>query len=81
MTHRPAPNQVLQLDFSEYETSRGGTWRTAGVADYWSKYEFGWHWSATANQHDAVAGVEVAIAEAARLLGASLLEASPMHRR
>jgi putative transposase len=39
------PNQVWQFDFSEYETCRGGTWRTAGVADYWSKYEFGWHWS------------------------------------
>ena len=69
------PNQVWQFDFSEYETSRGGTWRTAGVADYWSKYEFGWHWSATANQHDAVAGVELAIGEAARPLGGSLLEA------
>lgn len=68
------PNQVWQFDFSEYKTSRGGTWRTARVADYWSKYEFGWHWSPTANQHDAVAGMELAIAEAARLLGASLLE-------
>ena len=29
----------------------------------------------TANQHDAVAGVELAIAETTRLLGASLLEA------
>jgi transposase InsO family protein len=66
---------VWQFDFSEYETSRGGTWRTAGVADYWSKYEFGWHWSPTANQHDAVAGVELAIAEATRLLGGSLLDA------
>ena len=28
----------------------------------------------TANQHDAVAGVELAIAETARLLGVSLLE-------
>ncbi len=71
------PNQVWQFDFSEYETSRGGIWRTAGVADYWSKYEFGWHWSPTANQHDAVAGVELAIAEAARLLGASCLMLSP----
>ena len=68
------PNQVWQFDFSEYETSRGGTWRTAGVADYWSTYEFGWHWSPTANQHDAVAGMELAIAEATRLLGAFLLE-------
>jgi putative transposase len=49
---------MWQFDFSEYETSRGGTWRTAGVADYWSKYEFGWHLSATANQYEAVAGVE-----------------------
>jgi transposase InsO family protein len=64
-----APNQVWQLDFSEYETPTGGTWRVAGVADYWSKYEFGWHWSPTANQHDAVAAVELALAEAQRLLG------------
>jgi putative transposase len=64
------PNQVWQLDFSEYETPKGGTWRVAGVADYWSKYEFGWHWSPTANQHDAVAAVELALAETQRLLGA-----------
>jgi putative transposase len=25
------PNQVWQLDFSEYETSAGGVWRLAGV--------------------------------------------------
>ena len=41
------PNQVWQFDFSEYETTGGGTWRVAGVADYYSKYEFGWHWSPT----------------------------------
>ncbi len=47
----------------------------AGVADYWSKYEYGWHWSPTANQHDAIAGVELALAEAERMLaGPSLLE-------
>ncbi len=63
------PNQVWQLDFSEYETTAGGTWRVAGVADYWSKYEFGWHWSPTANQHDAIAAVELALGEAQRLLG------------
>jgi len=63
------PNQVWQLDFSEYDTPTGGTWRVAGVADYWSKYEFGWHWSPTANQHDAIAAVELALAEAQRLLG------------
>nr|MBA2768641.1 transposase [Sporichthyaceae bacterium] len=68
------PNQVWQLDFSEFETSRGGTWRIAGCADYWSKYEFGWHISTTANQHDAIAAVELAIAEAQALAGASLLQ-------
>lgn len=70
------PNQVWQLDFSEVETPTGGTWRVAGVADYWSKYEFGWHWSPTANQHDAVEAVQLALSEAQRLLpdGQSLLE-------
>lgn len=43
-----AEHGVVQFDF-EYETTTGGTWRVAGVADYWSKYEFGWHWSPTAN--------------------------------
>lgn len=70
------PNMVWQFDFSEYETAKGGTWRVAGIADYWSKYEFGWHWSPTANKHDAVAAVELALAEAASMLpeGLDLLE-------
>ena len=42
------PNQVWQLDFSEFETRHGGTWRIGGVADYWSKLELGWHVSTTA---------------------------------
>lgn len=45
---------------------RRGTWRVAGIADHYSTYAFGWHWSPTANQHDAIA---VALAEAERLLG------------
>ena len=53
------PNQVWQLDFSEFETTSGGTWRLAGCRDYWSKYELGWHIAPTANQHDATAAVEV----------------------
>lgn len=69
------PNQVWQFDFSEYETRAGGTWRVAGIADYWSKVEFGWHWSPTANQHDAIAAVELALDEAQHLLdGPTLLE-------
>jgi putative transposase len=70
-----APNQVWQLDLSEFETTSGGTWRLVGVADYWSKYEFGWNITPTANQHDAIAAVEVAIAEAEALAGRALLEA------
>jgi putative transposase len=61
------PNQVWQLDFTEFETTSGGTWRLAGCRDYWSKYELGWHVSPTANQHDAIAAVELALAEAQRL--------------
>ncbi|WP_211323233.1 hypothetical protein [Amycolatopsis palatopharyngis] len=33
------PNQVWQLDFSEFETTAGGTWRLAGCRYYGSKYE------------------------------------------
>jgi transposase InsO family protein len=52
------PNQVWQLDFTEFETTSGGTWRLAACRDYWSKYELGWHVSPTANQRDAIAAVE-----------------------
>jgi transposase InsO family protein len=63
------PNQVWQLDFSEFETTSGGTWRLAGCRDYWSKYEHRFHISPTANQHDAIAAVELALTEAADLTG------------
>ena len=33
------PNQVWQLDFSEFETTTGGTWRIAGCRDWFSKVE------------------------------------------
>ena len=68
------PNHVWQLDFTEIETTSGGTWRIAACRDYWSKYELGWHISPTANQHDAIAAIELAIIEAETLLGCSLLE-------
>lgn len=63
------PNQVWQLDFSEYETICGGIWRIAGCRDYYSKYEHRIHLSPTANMHDAVEAVELALAEAAEILG------------
>ncbi len=64
-----APNQVWQLDFSEFETTTGGTWRLAGCRDYWSKYEHPFHVSPTANQHDAIAAVELALADFEALFG------------
>jgi putative transposase len=69
------PNQVWQLDFSEYEATSGGTWRLAGVTDYFSKYEHGWHIAPTCTGADAIAALHLAITEAERLLGGPLFEA------
>ncbi|MET7769292.1 integrase core domain-containing protein, partial [Nocardia sp. NPDC005366] len=63
------PNQVWQLDFSEFETAAGGTWRIAGCRDYWSKYEYPWHVSPTANQHDAITTIELALADYEQTFG------------
>jgi transposase InsO family protein len=72
-----APNEVWQLDFSEYETTSGGVWRLAGVTDYFTKYEHGWHIAPTCTGADAIAAVQIAIAEAERLAGRPLREALP----
>jgi transposase InsO family protein len=68
------PNQVWQLDFSEFETTRGGTWRVAGCRDYFSKYEHPFHISPTGNQHDAIDAVELALADYEALFGRPLAE-------
>ena len=68
------PNQVWQLDFSEFETTTGGTWRLAGCRDYWSKYEHPFHVSPTANQHDAIDAVELALADYEQLFGHPLAD-------
>lgn len=68
------PNQVWQLDFSEFETTSGGTWRIAGCRDYWSKFEHRWHLSPTANQYDAIEAVELALADYETLFGHPLVE-------
>ena len=68
------PNQVWQMDFSEFETRMGGTWQIGGCTDYWSKLELGWHVSPTQNQHDAITAVTLALTETQRLLGRSLLD-------
>ena len=67
-------NEVWQLDFTEWETTMGGTWRIAGCTDYWAKVEFGWHVSTTQNHRDAITAVTLAITEAERLLGITLAE-------
>lgn len=63
------PHQVWQLDFSEYETTTGGTWRLAGCCDYFSKYEYGWHIAGTCTGADAIAAVKLAITQAEALAG------------
>jgi putative transposase len=63
------PHQVWQLDFSEYETTGGGTWRLAGCCDYFSTYEYGWHIGPTCTGADAIAAVRLAISEAEQLAG------------
>jgi transposase InsO family protein len=71
-------NQVWQLDFSEYETLAQSTWRLAGCADYWAKYEFGFHVATTCNHRDAITAVEIAIDEAEAVLGERLVDDLPV---
>ena len=73
------PNQVWQLDFSEFETTTGWTWPLAGGRDYYSKYERPFHTSPTVNQHDAIEAIELALAEYQRLLGHPLIDACHVH--
>ena len=73
-TEPTGANQVWQLDFSEFETTTGGTWRIAGCRDYWSKYEHPWHVSPTANQHDAITAIELALDDYQDLFGRPLLD-------
>jgi putative transposase len=72
------PNEVWQVDFSEYETTTGGIWRLAGVTDYFTKYEHGWHIAPTCTGSDAIASLQVAIVEAERLGGKPLRELLPI---
>jgi len=72
------PNQVWQLDFSEFETTSGGTWRLAECRDYWSKYEHPFHVSPTANQYDAIAAVELARADYEAMFGHPMVDDCPV---
>lgn len=68
------PNQVWQLDFSEFETTQGGVWRIAICRDWFSKYEHPFHTSPTTNQHDAITAIELVLAEYERLFGQPLVD-------
>jgi transposase InsO family protein len=70
-THR---NQVWQLDFSEFETTRDGKWQIAGCTDYVAKFEFARWLAPTQMRHDAIEAVRAAIASAEEILGHPLLE-------
>ena len=50
----------------------------AGCRDYWSKYEHPFHVSPTANQHDAIDAVELALADYQALSGHPLVEDCPV---
>lgn len=67
-------NRVWQTDFSEFETTRGGTWQLSGMVDYFAKVCLVTDANGTQTARDAVATVEGAIAEAERLLGKPLVE-------
>jgi putative transposase len=61
-------NRVWQTDFSEFETSNGGIWRICAVIDYATKYCLAITVTPTARGTDALACLQLAIAEAQRLL-------------
>lgn len=67
-------NRVWQTDFTEYETSRGGTWRLSPVVDYATKLCLAVPVSGTTGARDAIGAVEAAIDAAEWLMSHSLLE-------
>lgn len=65
-------NRVWQADFTEFETSRGGTWRILIVVDYATKVCLAAAVTATCAARDAVESLEIAIAQAQSLIGRPL---------
>ena len=65
-------NRVWQTDFTEVETSQGGTWRISPVVDYAAKLALATPVSGTTGARDAIAAVKAAIREAERLMVGSL---------
>jgi transposase InsO family protein len=65
-------NRVWQMDFSEFETAGGGTWRLAGVIDYATKVSLAVRVSGTSAARDACAALAEAIETAEHLTGRPL---------
>jgi transposase InsO family protein len=61
-------NRVWQTDFSEFETPTGGIWRISAVIDYVTKYCLATTVTTTCRGVDALRCVDLAVAEAQRLL-------------
>jgi putative transposase len=68
-------NRVWQMDFSEFETARGGIWRICAVIDYASKYCLATTVTPTSRGQDALACLRRAVVEAERVLGLDDLRA------
>lgn len=65
-------NRVWQMDFSEFETAAGGTWRLGGVVDYFSKLALACPVTATGTAADLTAALDAAAERAEALLGHAL---------
>lgn len=62
-------NRVWQMDFSEFETTAGGTWQIGAIIDYVAKLSLAAECYGTQTAAVAIAAVEAAIAQAELLLG------------
>ena len=71
---RKRRNRVWQTDFSEYETTAGGTWQLSGVVDYAAKLVRTCPVTATKTWREAVGALEAAREHAGELLGRPLIE-------
>ena len=65
--------RVWQSDFSEFETTGGGTWRLSGVVDYVAKVALACSVTTTQTAADAIASLEAARAQAETWLVRPLL--------
>lgn len=66
-------NRVWQTDFSEFETTAGGTWQLSGVVDYAAKFCLTCPVTATKTWREAVAALEAARERAGEVLGGPLI--------